>query len=178
MQQMATQEVMTKEVKKKATRKSVTTVADYVAAQLVHLPKNVTQRDVAAAIGYDKPNILVMIKRGDTKLPVNKVPALAKAIGVDPLHLMRLTLNEYMPEVHDAILSVAGPIVSENEMKLIKMWRLATLETDPEISITEDIRDFEALAARVSKIERHALEHAHDDLRRKDGAPVVTRLDS
>lgn len=163
--------------KQKVTRPSVTTVANYIGAQLAHLPPGVTQKDVAESIGYDKPNILVMIKRGNTKLPINKVPALAKAIGVDPMHLMRLVLNEYMPEVHDAIMSMSGVIVSANERKLLEMWRNATLETDPAIVLTEDIRDFRTLAERVSKIEREAIPRAQDDLRKKAEGPIVREIE-
>jgi len=164
-------------VKTRKSRKSVTSVADYVGAQLAHLPPGMTQKDVANAIGYDKPNIMVMIKRGDTKLPLTKIPALAKVLGIDPLHLLRMALNEYLPEVHDAVVTVTGEFVSENERKLLRLWRHATLETDPQILIDEDIRDLNALAARISKIERETLKYAHDDQRKKTDGVTIRKLD-
>jgi len=169
-----------KVVKEKKTRKSVTTVADYIGAQLAHLPPGVTQKDVANAIGYEKPNILVMIKRGGTKLPIGKAPALAKAIHVDPVHLTRLALSEYMPELHDILESVMGAAVSENERQLLKLWREATLETDPTIVLDEHRQALKTIAADVSKIERDSLVHARDDMRKKqkDGKPIVRKLDS
>lgn len=169
-----------KAVKSKKTRPSVTTVADYIGAQLAHLPPGVSQKDVAEAIGYSKPNILVMIKSGDTKLPINKAPALAKALGIDPLHLTRMALNEYMPEIHDALQSVMGSAVSANELELLKLWRESTLETDPQIVLDEDRQALRAVGASVSKIERDALTHAHDDMRlsQKKGKPTVRKLDS
>ena len=67
-----------------------------------------------------------MIKQGQTKLPVNKVGPLAKALGIDPVHLLRLTLQEYMPETWDAIQDVVGQsLVSAGEKKLLDELRAA-----------------------------------------------------
>ncbi|MGZ9053126.1 MAG: helix-turn-helix domain-containing protein [Rhodoplanes sp.] len=55
-----------------------------------------SQREIAAELGYERPNIISMMKRGETKLPLDKVPALAKALHVDPAHLFRLALEQQM----------------------------------------------------------------------------------
>jgi predicted XRE-type DNA-binding protein len=66
----------------------------------MNVPKNITVKDfltqaiensklkqteIAEAVGYDKPNFITMLKQGKTKLPVNKVPAFAKILGIDEL---------------------------------------------------------------------------------------------
>ena len=67
-----------------------------------------------------------MIKQGKTKLPVNKVGPLAKALGVDPVHLLRLTMAEYMPETWETIEDIVGQsLVSAGEMKLLDELRVA-----------------------------------------------------
>lgn len=83
-----------------STKKRVT-VAEYISQQLALSDK--TQREIAEAIGYDRPNFITMIKQGQSKLPINKAPAMAKALGVDQTHFLRLVLQEYLPDVWNAV---------------------------------------------------------------------------
>src|ERR1035441_9580889 len=62
-----------------------------------------TQREIAAEIGYAKPNIVSMFKRGECKVPLEKIPALAKALGVDPAHLFRLGFEVDWPNLAGVI---------------------------------------------------------------------------
>lgn len=95
-----------------------------------------SQREIAAEAGYDKPNILSMIKNGDTKLPLDKVPALAKALGVDPKHLFRLTIEQHHPEVARVAHEIFGNVVTDNEMALVRMFREVTDDVDPKPALT------------------------------------------
>ena len=54
-------------------------VAEFIAAQIAMSDK--TQREIALALGYDKPNIITMFKQGLTKIPLNKVAPLARVGG-------------------------------------------------------------------------------------------------
>lgn len=85
-----------------------------------------TQIEIAHELGYDKPNIITMFKHGATKVPVAKVPALARALGLDPAHLLRLALSEYSPEILEAIESSFGWLVAEDEYQLLKQVRTLT----------------------------------------------------
>lgn len=161
------------EVKK--AKKSQTSVADFIAAQLAHLPPGKTQKDVALALGYEKPNIIVMFKKGDTRLPINKIPAFAKEIGIDPAHLLRMALNEYMPEALEAIEKTFGKFVSDNEFEMLRLWREATADTDPKMALKADFDAFRKVAESVSKIERGALTYAQDDMRKKQDTKVKVR---
>jgi transcriptional regulator with XRE-family HTH domain len=58
-----------------------------------------SQQEIANEVGFNRSNIISMLKQGITKLPVARVPAMAKAIGVDPTKLFRLTMEEYMPDL-------------------------------------------------------------------------------
>jgi predicted nucleic acid-binding OB-fold protein len=99
-------------------------VAQYIEQQIALSSKS--QKDIAAEIGYEKPNVLSMIKQGQTKLPVNKVGPLAKALGIDPVHLLRLVLAEYLPETWAAIEDIVGQsLVSAGEKKLLDELRAA-----------------------------------------------------
>lgn len=74
-----------------------------------------TQAEIAAEAGYANPNNITMIKQGLTKLAINKVPALAKALEINPAELMVMTLEEYTPEILEVMQeSMALP---RNEME-------------------------------------------------------------
>ena len=92
------------------------------------------QIDIARAIGYSKANIIAMFKKGDTKVPINKVPALARTLGVDPAFLMRLGLQQYWPEEAETITEVLGGIYTENEKAIIEAIREASDHGDPELT--------------------------------------------
>ena len=68
-----------------------TPLAQYIAKQIdiqVSLGKN--QRLIAKEIGYGKPNMISMFKRGEARIPFGKIPALAKSLNVDPAYMFRL----------------------------------------------------------------------------------------
>src|SRR5262249_46729194 len=97
-------------------------VAEYLDHLIILSGKS--QVEIAAAVGYTNPNVVTMIKQGKTKLPINKVPAFAKVLNVDPVHLLRLTINEYMPTTGGAIdMVVARALVSDNERGVLEVMR-------------------------------------------------------
>ena len=96
------------------------------------LKGELSQRDIATALGYRRANLISMLKAGDMSLPLEKVPALAKAIKVDPAHLLRLGLEEHWPDQMRVINEVFGGVVTKNEMKLLEAFRSATHSRDPQ----------------------------------------------
>ncbi|MFO1125927.1 MAG: hypothetical protein U1E25_12090 [Methylocystis sp.] len=72
-----------------------------------------------------------MVKKGDTALPLDKVPAFAKALDVDPKHLFRLALEQNHTEIAHVAHEIFGNIVSDNEMALVRMFREVTGDRDP-----------------------------------------------
>lgn len=110
-------------------------VAEFLKNQIDMCGK--AQNEIAYEIGYNKPNIITMFKQGLTKLPIVKVGPMAKAIGVDPARLMRLVLEEYMPDTWGAIQETVGFLVTENEREFITTLRSATKDKDPKLSTTD-----------------------------------------
>lgn len=109
-----------------------TKTANFINEQIERLKSVKSQRDIALAIGYDKPNVLSMIKRGETKLPLDRVQALATAMDVDPAHLLRLALEDYLPALAAAFESIIGHVATKNEHELLlRPWRVATANADP-----------------------------------------------
>lgn len=124
--------------KKPKTSSSDIKIHDFIAAQLeVAKSMGKNQRDIAAEIGYDKPNPINMMSKGTMKVPLNKVPGLAKALNVDPAFLMRLAMNQYWEDAADAIAAVFGTIVTRNEQAILEKIREFSKNTDP--ALTRDV---------------------------------------
>jgi transcriptional regulator with XRE-family HTH domain len=90
---------------------------------------NKSQRDIAEDLNY-KPNVITMIKQGRTKVPINKIEPLAKSLGVDPIHMLRLAMLEYQPDTWSAIEKIMGFAVSDNEKHILTELRLLTGSKD------------------------------------------------
>lgn len=100
------------------------TVASFIAAQIECSEK--TQAQIAQEVGFEKPNIITMIKQGKTKLPLAKIGLMARALGVDPVYLFRLTIEEYLPDTAEAIEGVfRQPLLSAAEVEVIHAYRNA-----------------------------------------------------
>lgn len=100
-------------------------VADYITQQIAMSGK--PQKEIAEELNYDKPNIITMFKQGKTKVPLNKVPMLAKSLGVDPVHFLRIVLLEYAPEIWEVLDAVVGrEMITENERKILGIIRNAS----------------------------------------------------
>lgn len=73
------------------------TVAEMLSMQIDACGKSQVQ--IAREAGYKRANIITMLKQGHTKIPIQRVPALARAIGLEPSCLLRKVLAEYHPEI-------------------------------------------------------------------------------
>jgi transcriptional regulator with XRE-family HTH domain len=64
-----------------------------------------TQREVARRAGFAKPNVISMMKHGGTKIPIARIPDLARALDVDPREFLATAMEEYQPEIWKVIRS-------------------------------------------------------------------------
>ena len=109
-----------------------TKTANFIDQRIEHLKSVKSQRDIALAMGFKTPNVLSMIKRGEMKVPLEKIPALAKALDVDPAHLFRLALEQYWPDLGSMISEIFGALATSNEEAIfLTKWRAATENMDP-----------------------------------------------
>ncbi len=110
-------------------------LAQYISKQIdvqASLGKN--QRQIAVEIGYEKPNMISMFKRGETKVPLDKIPALAKALNVDAAFMFKLAVQQYWPDMGKAIAEIFGTVLTKNETKMIELIRRLTKGSDPELT--------------------------------------------
>ena len=81
-----------------------------------------------------------MFKKGDTKLPFNKVAAMANALNTDPRYLLRLVISEYDPEVWAVIVQIMGPGMSytDDEVALLELARAKGYGRTPCLKVPEN----------------------------------------
>lgn len=113
-------------------------ITKFLSRRIDEIAPRKNQREIASEIGYIKPNIISMFKRGEMKVPLEKIPALAKALEVDPSHLFRLALEQYWPERQQIISEIFGNVVSDNEFAIVTHVRKTSGERDP--SLTTELK--------------------------------------
>lgn len=80
--------------------------------------------DVQAALEYPNPNVIAMFKSGKMRLPPEKAFAAATVLKLDPVFMIKKSLEESNLALHDAIDKVLGKFMcSENEIAFINWLR-------------------------------------------------------
>jgi plasmid maintenance system antidote protein VapI len=69
------------------------TVASFIASKIKEGGKS--QKEIAESCGWPKPNFVTMLKKGDSRLPLDKVGPLALALDVKPVYMFWLVMQEY-----------------------------------------------------------------------------------
>lgn len=86
-------------------------------------------------LGYPNPNMVTMVKNGASKLALDRVPSMAKALESDPAYLMRLALEQAVGDLAaQAIIEIFGTPVTANELGWLEAIREASDKTDPRIT--------------------------------------------
>jgi transcriptional regulator with XRE-family HTH domain len=112
-----------------------TALAQHVSKQIdIAASAGKNQRQIAKEIGYDSPNMISQIKRGELKLPLEKVALLAKALNVDPAHLFRLAMQQQWPGEEKVIAEVFGKVLTKNETEIIDFIREIRKGSDQELT--------------------------------------------
>ncbi len=81
-----------------------TNVAYFISTRIEELGLKLL--DVAEICGFARPNVVTMIKQGKTKLPMDKIGPMARALQTDPFELYRMCMQEYLPSTWEAIASI------------------------------------------------------------------------
>jgi hypothetical protein len=110
-------------------------LAVYVERRILELRGIRTQREIATQAGFPNPNMLTMIKLGDSKLAIDRVATLAEALQTDPKNLLRMALlqegNQTMNRIFNDII---GTVVSRNEVGWLEELREASGGGDPAVT--------------------------------------------
>ena len=112
-----------------------TRLAKFLETRILELKFKKSQAEIAEEAGFVNPNMVTMIKQGATKLPLDRVPALAKALECDPSLLLRLALEQSEGSTAAAaIYEIIGQPITKNEMAWITEIRAASGDTDPRLT--------------------------------------------
>lgn len=112
-----------------------TATARLIADRVRDLSHRKTQAEIASEAGFANANMLSMLKSGKNKVPLDRVPSLAKALEVDPAYLMRLTLDQAVgATAAKAITEIFGTPATENERGWLEEIRDASDNSDPRLT--------------------------------------------
>src|ERR1700681_4051702 len=82
-----------------------------------------SQAYIAEQLGYRTQNIITMFKKGDTRVPFDKVIPLAELLSADPAELLRDWFEAYMPGTMEVIENHLGSLSSAAEKSWISGLR-------------------------------------------------------
>ena len=112
-----------------------TRLAKFLETRVLELKHKKTQAAIAEEAGFVNQNMITMLKQGASKLPIDRVPALAGALDCDPALLLRLALEQSEGSTAAAaIYEIIGQPISKNEMAWIVEIREASGDTDPRLT--------------------------------------------
>lgn len=114
---------------------SDTLLPRYLEKRILELRPRKTQLAIANEAGFVSPNMLAMIKSGATKLPLDRVASLAKALECDPVKLFILALEQLdRNTTEQAIRQIFGALVTEHEVAWLEEIRRASDHSDPSLT--------------------------------------------
>lgn len=107
-----------------------------------------TQAEIAREAGFKNANFITMLKTGASKLALDRVPALAKALDCDPAMLMRLAIEQsYGPEMLKILQDLLGVPLTADERDWLGMIRKALGSGDPVVNVVLQVRMLQPNAA-------------------------------
>ena len=114
---------------------AASTLATFIDRRILELRYKKTQREIATIAGFTNPNMLTMIKKGHSKLALDRVATMAASLEVDPKYLLRITLEQYGNETVARVFDeVIGTVVSQKEVGWLKLLREASDNSDPAVT--------------------------------------------
>ena len=91
-----------------------------------------TDKILAVRLGYSSPSMIRMFREGRVKVPFEKIPDLADAIGANRRRLMDRALREYLPELIGALLRTHSAL-TDNELAIVECIRQLSDGGDPSL---------------------------------------------
>ena len=112
-----------------------TRLAKFISKRIDELKGVKNQAEIAAQAGFTNANMITMLTQGATKLAIDRVPDLARALDADPALVLRLTLEQQLgPVAARAVDDLLGSPISKNERAWITELRDASDDNDPHMT--------------------------------------------
>lgn len=112
---------------------------------------DLTQREIADRIGYQHANVISMLKTGEMRVPLERIPALARTLGMDERELLLSAIEEYHAGVYEVLVETLGLPMSDAELGILTMFRMASMRgnielTEPFTQALEGLLEMAAMA--------------------------------
>jgi transcriptional regulator with XRE-family HTH domain len=112
-----------------------TELAKYVQRRVLELKSKKTQSEIASEAGFPNANMISMIKSGSSKLALDRVPSMARALECDAAYMMHLALEQSVGRTAAAaVIEIFGTPVTANERGWIEAIREASGNSDPRLT--------------------------------------------
>lgn len=112
-----------------------TRLAKFISKRVMELRPRKSQSEIAYEAGFVSANMLSMLKSGASKLALDRVPSLARALECDPAYLLRLTLEQVAGDTAaQALVEIMGTPVTGNELGWLEEIREASDHSDPRMT--------------------------------------------
>lgn len=109
--------------------------AIHLRRQIELLAHRKTQKEIAQEAGFPNATMISMLKNGQSKIPLDRAPALARALETDPAYLMRLALEQAVGKTASvAVLETFGTPTTLNERAWLEEIRNASGDRDPRLT--------------------------------------------
>tara|TARA_R110002072_G_scaffold190022_1_gene347067 strand:+ start:170 stop:571 length:402 start_codon:yes stop_codon:yes gene_type:complete len=110
-------------------------LAKYIKHRVLELKPKKSQLQIANEAGFPNPNMVTMIKNGSSKLAMDRVPSMARALECDPAYLLRLSLEQAIGDTAaQSVMEIFGTPVTSNELGWIQEIRDASDQSDPRLT--------------------------------------------
>jgi transcriptional regulator with XRE-family HTH domain len=110
-------------------------IAKFLDKRIHELSHRKSQRDIAREVGFVNDNMVTMLKSGRTKVPLDRVVSIAKALETDPRELFVLALTQDGNEQDRAAFQEIVGEFSANEQEIIGVIRKLSNGADPKPSV-------------------------------------------
>src|SRR4051794_16294410 len=112
-----------------------TRLINFLTKRILELRSTKSQAEIASEAGFVNVNMLSMIKSGATRLPIDRVPALAAALDEDPRRLLQLAIEQWVGTTAMRTFDeIFGTVVSRNELAWLGEIRDASGHVDPTLT--------------------------------------------
>lgn len=101
--------------------------------RILELRPRKSQAEIATEAGFRAVNMMAMVKTGRSKLPLDRVPALAEALECDFVYLFMLAV-EQTDVLLVRMINENLRLVTKNEMQIVELVRGASRQSDPHLT--------------------------------------------
>lgn len=91
-----------------------------------------THREIADRVNFKDASLIAELTSGELRVPLERVTELALTLGMDERKFINLAIEEYFPGVHGVLVETLGLPLTDVELGIVAMFRMASMRGDIE----------------------------------------------